>query len=84
MSNITVLDKANAAKRLLEHDDFRLIMSAIETDIFDGFRKVAIGDAEKLQNIHALSHGFNLVNDRCTKYIEAAVFEARKDAFDDE
>ncbi|MCZ4089077.1 hypothetical protein [Sinorhizobium psoraleae] len=82
--NINTLEKAQAAKRLQDNDDFRLIMECIEDDIFASFRAVSIGDSEKLSNVHALSHGFKLVNDRISKYIELAIFEARQEELSDE
>jgi hypothetical protein len=72
------IDKANAANRLKENEDFKLIVSAIEADIFDAFKNVTIGDAEALKTVHELSHGFKLLNLRIAKYVELAVFEASK------
>lgn len=72
-------EKANAAKRLKDNEDFRLIMKNVEADIFSAFRSVGINDTEKLADVHALSHGFKLLNDRIAKYIELAIFEARKE-----
>ncbi|MCK3776210.1 hypothetical protein MZK49_05635 [Ensifer sesbaniae] len=79
MNTATVKDKANAAKRLQENDDFRLIMECIEDDVFSAFQSVKIGDAETLANVHMMSHGVKCVNDRISKYIELAIFEARKE-----
>ncbi|ASY63604.1 hypothetical protein SJ05684_c21630 [Sinorhizobium sojae CCBAU 05684] len=84
MKNVTTIEKAKAAKRLQENEDFKLIMRSIEDDIFATFKAVNIGEAEKLSNVHALSHGFKLVNDRIAKYIELAIFEARKEEISDE
>jgi hypothetical protein len=84
MKNVTTIDKAKAAKRLQENEDFKLIMGSIEDDIFATFKAVSIGDSEKLSNVHALSHGFKLVNDRIAKYIELAIFEARKEEISEE
>lgn len=75
MNEVTV-SRANAAKRLQNNADFLEITAAIEADIFASFRKVNINDAETLATVHALSHGFKLLNDRIAKYIEAANYEA--------
>ncbi|WP_455918658.1 hypothetical protein [Ensifer canadensis] len=79
MNDITTRDRANAAKRLAENEDFRLIMKSIEADIFTTFRAVNIGETDKLSNVHALSHGFDLVSTRIAKYIEQERFEAQKE-----
>lgn len=84
MTNITTIDKANAALRLQHNDDFRLIMECVEQDIFSSFKTISIGESEKLQNVHALSHGFKLLNDRINKYIELANYEASKEDNSDE
>lgn len=84
MKDVTTIDRAKAAKRLQENEDFKLIMGSIEDDIFATFKAVSIGDNEKLSNVHALSHGFKLVNDRIAKYIELAIFEARKEEISEE
>lgn len=75
MNEVTV-SRANAAKRLQNNADFLEITAAIEADIFTSFRKVNINDAETLATVHALSHGFKLLNDRIAKYIIAHEFEA--------
>ena len=79
MTNITTSDKANAAIRLQNNEDFRLIMECVERDIFSSFKTISIGENEKLQNIHSLSHGFKLLNDRINKYIELEKYEASKE-----
>jgi|GEM_PF-2207823 len=84
MKTVTVIDKAKVAKRLQENEDFKLIMDSIESDIFATFKAVDIGDSERLANVHALSHGFKLVNDRIAKYVEAGIFEARRDELSEE
>ncbi|RVK19427.1 hypothetical protein CN165_12730 [Sinorhizobium medicae] len=84
MKDIKILDKAQAAKRLQENPDFRLIMDCIESDIFTTFKNVNIGETEKLENVHALSHGYKLVNNQIAKYIELALFEARKNELSDD
>lgn len=73
MNNI---DRAAAARRLAENEDFRTIVSLIEADIFEAFRNVNIGDTEALEKTHQLSHGFKLLNQRIAKYVEVAKFEA--------
>ncbi|KQY14423.1 hypothetical protein [Rhizobium sp. Root482] len=73
------IDKANAAIRLKENEDFKLIMKCVEADIFDAFKNVKLGDSEALKTVHDLSHGFKLLGLRVDKYIELAVFEASKD-----
>ncbi|MFD1326756.1 hypothetical protein [Mycoplana ramosa] len=72
-------DLAQAAKNLKENDDFKLIMESIEGDIFRAFKNTKIGANEELQNVHALAHGFKLLNNSIDKYIELAIFEAAKD-----
>ncbi len=79
-----ILDRSNAAKRLLSNPDFQLISAAIEADILTTFRAVKIGDAEALSNVHSLSHGFKLLNDRLSKYIEQASYEAKLEEISDE
>ncbi|MEB2843802.1 hypothetical protein [Endobacterium cereale] len=70
------IDRAAAARRLTENEDFRTIVCLIEADIFEAFRNVDIGDTEALERTHQLSHGFKLLNQRIAKYIEIAKFEA--------
>ncbi len=72
MNNI---EKASAAIRLKENEDFRDLMRCIETEIFEAFTNTKLGDADELQNVHQLSHGFRLINSRLDKYIEIANFE---------
>jgi UTP-glucose-1-phosphate uridylyltransferase len=72
------MDKANAARRLQENPDFKIMMEAIEADIFEAFRNTKLGNADELQNTHALSHGFKLINQRLDKYQELAIFEISK------
>lgn len=71
--------RANAAKRLKENPDFREIIAAVESDIFEAFKTVGLGKAEELSAVHNLSHGFKLLNQRIDKYIELAIFESSKD-----
>lgn len=73
MNNI---EKANASLRLKENEDFRSLMRCIEDDIFAAFQNVELGAEEQLQNVHQLSHGFRLINQRLDKYVEVAKFEA--------
>ncbi|TWF46315.1 hypothetical protein [Neorhizobium alkalisoli] len=72
------LDKANAARRLQENEDFKMMMEAIEADIFEAFRNTKLGATEELNNTHALSHGFKLIQQRLEKYKELAIFEISK------
>lgn len=72
------IDKAAAAKRLKENEDFRSIMECVNEDIFASFQGTKLGDAEALQNVHALSHGYKLLLNRVDKYIELGIFEAHK------
>ncbi|WP_276118293.1 hypothetical protein [Pararhizobium qamdonense] len=72
------IDKANAAIRLKDNEDYKLILSAVEADIFEAFKNVTIGDAEALKTVHELAHGFKLLKLRVDKYVELAVFEASK------
>lgn len=83
MNEVTV-SRAYAAKRLQGNADFQEITAAIEADIFASFRSVNINDSEKLATVHALSHGFKLLNDRIAKYIEAANYEAAAEQLFDE
>ncbi|MBD8663127.1 hypothetical protein IFT59_07655 [Rhizobium sp. CFBP 8752] len=83
MNEVTV-SRANAAKRLKGNADFLEITAAIEADIFASFRSVSINDSERLATVHALSHGFKLLNDRIAKYIEAANYEASAEQLFDE
>lgn len=75
---MNIYDKANAAKRLEESDDYKLMMEAIEADIFRSFQNVKVGDDETLKQVHTLSLGFNLVRHQLAKYISTAEFEAGK------
>lgn len=84
MIDQAILDRSNAAKRLLNNPDFQLIAAAIEADILANFRAVKIGDTETLANVHALSHGLSLVNQRITKYQEIAAYELNKEHFSEE
>ncbi|AYD01734.1 hypothetical protein [Neorhizobium sp. NCHU2750] len=84
MIDQAILDRSNAAKRLLNNPDFQLIAAAIEADILANFRAVKIGDTETLANVHALSHGFKLLNDRMSKYIESASVAAKMEEISDE
>ncbi|KAA3511606.1 hypothetical protein [Agrobacterium rosae] len=72
MNNI---EKANAAIRLKENEDFRDLMRCIETEIFEAFMNTKLGQVEELDSVHQLSHGFRLINQRLDKYIEIAKFE---------
>jgi hypothetical protein len=83
MNEVTV-SRANAAKRLQGNADFLEITAAIEADIFASFRKVNINDSENLATVHALSHGLKLLNDRLSKYIDAANYEASAEQLFDE
>lgn len=73
MNNI---DRANAVLRLMENEDFRVIMKCIEADIFAAFKNVELGAEEELKNAHYLSHGFKLINQRLDKYVDIAKYEA--------
>jgi hypothetical protein len=73
-----VIDRANAAKRLKDSDDFKAIMNCLEEDVFRQFRSTKVGDAETIANIHAISHGLSQINKSPEKYIEVAIFEASK------
>lgn len=73
MNNI---EKANAALRLKENEDFRWLMRCIEAEIFEAFMNTKLGQAEELNGVHQLSHGFRLINQRLDKYVEVAKFEA--------
>lgn len=84
MIDQAIIDRSNAAKRLLSNPDFQLIAAAIEADILANFRAVKIGDTETLSNVHSLSHGFKLLNDRLSKYIEQASYEAKLEEISDE
>lgn len=84
MIDATTIDKANAAKRLMNDPDYQLIIAAIEEDVFANFKAVPIGETDKLMNIHSLSHGLKLVTDRIAKYIELARFEAQRDLIEDD
>ncbi|WP_313199926.1 hypothetical protein [Rhizobium sp.] len=79
-----IIDRSNAAKRLLSNPDFRLIADSIEADILASFRAVKIGDSETLTNVHSLSHGFKLLNDRIAKYIETANYAAKLEEISEE
>ncbi len=74
MNNI---EKANAALRLKENEDFRDLMKCIEAEIFTAFKNVELGAEEELRNAHYLSHGFKLFIQRFDKYIEFAKYEAQ-------
>lgn len=76
---MNIYDKANAAMRLQENEDFKAVIGWIEADIFAAFKSTKIGNSEELSNVHALSHGFKLVTDRIAKYIEQGKFESAKD-----
>lgn len=76
---MNAIDIANAAIRLKDNDDFKDIMRLIEADIFEAFKNTKIGEVDELQNVHQLSHGFKLINQRIDKYIEIASFEQRKE-----
>ncbi|AYD00922.1 hypothetical protein [Neorhizobium sp. NCHU2750] len=84
MIDQVILDRSNAAKRLLNNPDFQLIAAAIEADILANFRAVKIGDTDTLNTVHALSHGFKLLNDRLSKYIETANYAAKMEEISDE
>jgi len=73
------IDKAAAARRLKENEDFKAIMECVNEDIFALFQTTKLGDTEALQTVHALSHGYKLLNTRIDKYIEMGNFEVRKD-----
>ena len=73
------IDKAAAARRLKENEDFKAIMECVNEDIFASFQITKLGDTEALQTVHSLSHGYKLLNSRIDKYIELGNFEARKD-----
>jgi hypothetical protein len=73
-----VIDRANAAKRLKESDDFKAIMNCLEEDVFRQFRTAKVGDAETIANIHAISHGLTQITKSIEKFIEIAIFEASK------
>lgn len=73
MNNI---ERANAAVRLKENQDFRDLMKCIEAEIFEAFMNTKLGQAEELNGVHQLSHGFRLINQRLDKYVEVAKFEA--------
>jgi hypothetical protein len=75
---MNAIDKANAARRLKDNPDFKDMMSSIEAEIFEAFRNTKLGSTDELQNVHALSHGFKLINQRLDKYIELANFQASK------
>lgn len=74
MNNI---EKANAALRLKENEDFRDLMKCVEADIFAAFKSVELGAEEELKNAHYLSHGFKLFIQRLDKYVEVAKYEAQ-------
>ena len=74
MNNI---EKANAALRLKENEDFRALMKCIEAEIFEAFMNTKLGQAEELDSVHQLSHGFKLINQRLDKYVEVAKYEAQ-------
>ncbi|WP_296076662.1 hypothetical protein [uncultured Agrobacterium sp.] len=73
MNNI---ERANAAVRLKENQDFLDLMKCIEAEIFEAFMNTKLGQAEELNGVHQLSHGFRLINQRLDKYVEVAKFEA--------
>jgi hypothetical protein len=53
-------------------------MALVEADIFAAFQGTKIGDSEALANVHQLSHGFKLLNQRIDKYISEGAYEASK------
>lgn len=75
---MNTIDKANAAKRLRDNDDFKAIMALVEADIFAAFQATKIGDVVELENVQKLSHGFKLLKQRIDKYISEGAFEASK------
>ncbi len=77
------IEKANAAIRLKENEDFRNLMSCIEAEIFEAFMNAKLGDDERLNGVHQLSHGFRLINQRLDKYIDVAKFEANSQKDED-
>jgi len=78
------IDRANAARRLQDNEDFKEIVACIEADIFESFRNISIGDNEALAKAHQLSHGLKLMIQRINKYQEIAVLEANQEAAKDE
>ncbi|MCM2433211.1 hypothetical protein [Agrobacterium rosae] len=80
MNNI---EKANAALRLKENEDFRALMRCIEAEIFEAFTNTKLGQGEELESVHQLSHGFKLINQRLDKYIDVAKFEANSQKDED-
>lgn len=72
---MNAIDRANAAKRLKSNPDFIDLIADIEAEIFREFRNTKIGDDERLQSIHTLSHGLRSITSKIDKYIEIANYE---------
>lgn len=81
---MNAIEKAATAKRLSENRDFQDVMAWVHADIFATFQQTSIGESEKLADVHALSHGFKLLERRIAKYIELAKFEAEIEAANEE
>lgn len=84
MKDVTKQDIANAAKRLSENDDFNLIMECVREDICDTFLGIGVNELDNLQKVHTLSHGFQLLNTRISKYItDQAIADSRDEDLED-
>lgn len=75
---MNVFDKAQAAERLQESEDFKAVIASVEADIFQSFKNVKVGDDEALKQVHTLSLGFNLFRNQLAKYVQLASYELSK------
>ncbi|MBW6421613.1 hypothetical protein KX729_09190 [Rhizobium sp. XQZ8] len=75
-----IIDRGQAAKRLLENPDFVFIAEQVRQDIFTQFVRTNVADAEKRESLFKVVNGLETLVAKARMYASDGDIELTRDA----
>lgn len=73
-----IIARGERASRLIENEDFKDLIAAINDDIFEQFRRTRIDQKDEREQIHQVSYAVDLLIKKLNKYKSDAKLEIDK------
>ena len=77
--NQDIINRGQAAKRILDNPEFTSTLDHVEKDIFGQFRRLNVSDTEKREDLHKLIYAMDLFVAKLKTYVVDAEIELTRE-----